>query len=311
MKNVFCLLMLFAVLPAGAAILHVGPAGSGYAYSSLQTAWNASVTGDEIIVHAGTYARVGDYSLNTAADGKARSNIYVHSAGDGKAIMQGQIHIATIANNTVGNITIEGLYINPQGVARNAIYVNPGSGVADILTACTFKNNVIYGDFTNSQGIYIRGKLANHSGQHVFENNTIFGTVDIGNGIGIYDRIEGAQDPLTTAPIFKDNIVVNLDTGVKAWYLGMKYEYGLVYGSRTIQFTSSQLKGIGLVEVNPLFYSTDPESPYFLYLSQTSPSSVTGGALDGGYMGALPVYIPEPTTIVIFAAGLLFFNRKK
>jgi hypothetical protein len=49
--------------------------------------------------------------------------------------------------------------------------------------------------------------------------------------------------------------------------------------------------------VQPLFHSTDVNSPYFMYLNSAVSASIAQGAGDGGYMGARPVFVPEPGMI--------------
>lgn len=281
MRNYLILLLIISTFPIKAATLHLGPSGSGHPYSTLQSAWNASQNNDEIIVHAGTYsANASGYCLVTNSDNIARTNITIRAAGDGRATFLGTLLFNTVAGQTCGNYIVEGLYINPLGTFKTGIYVSPIS----LLSRCTFRYNVIYGDFTGGYGIYLYGLLANH-GQHIFEHNTVYSINQTGSGI--YNRIEGTQDTLT-APVFNGNIVVNCDTGVKAWYLGMKYNYGACFGSKTANFSSTQIKGIGLIEQDPIFESTDPVSINFLYLSQDTLAAILTGAHDGTYMGALP-----------------------
>jgi hypothetical protein len=67
-----------------------------------------------------------------------------------------------------------------------------------------------------------------------------------------------------------------------------------------------------LTNVQPLFYSTDPNSPDFMYLSPSISSQVANGASDGGYMGARPVYgIPEPASLSLVGLGALATIRQR
>lgn len=79
-----------------------------------------------------------------------------------------------------------------------------------------------------------------------------------------------------------------------------------------------------LVRTAPVFYSTDPSSPYYLYLDPSTPLSISQGAQDGGYMGARPVYtgqilagidagsytgtdsrsVPEPSALLLIAISI-------
>jgi hypothetical protein len=47
--------------------------------------------------------------------------------------------------------------------------------------------------------------------------------------------------------------------------------------------------GAGCLTVAPVFYSTDPNGPYFMCLDPSFSPLITHGASDGGYMGARPV----------------------
>ncbi|HEX7010936.1 MAG TPA: right-handed parallel beta-helix repeat-containing protein, partial [Phycisphaeraceae bacterium] len=56
--------------------------------------------------------------------------------------------------------------------------------------------------------------------------------------------------------------------------------------------------------VEPIFHSLDPDDPYFLYLDLSNPAVILHGGHDGGYLGARPVYVPEPSS----AWGLLLLG---
>ncbi|MCC7083588.1 MAG: right-handed parallel beta-helix repeat-containing protein [Pirellulales bacterium] len=56
--------------------------------------------------------------------------------------------------------------------------------------------------------------------------------------------------------------------------------------------------GVGtLTNVQPVLRTTNPSSPYFLYLDSSNPDSILHGSRNGTFLGARPVYpIPEPDT---------------
>jgi hypothetical protein len=63
-----------------------------------------------------------------------------------------------------------------------------------------------------------------------------------------------------------------------------------------------------LTNVQPLFYSTDPSSPWFMYLDPSVSDQIALGAGNGAYMGARPVFgteIPEPASMVPMGIGMM------
>jgi hypothetical protein len=63
------------------------------------------------------------------------------------------------------------------------------------------------------------------------------------------------------------------------------------------------------ISANPLFVSTDPINPYFLWLTQNSPCSGTG--MNSTNMGS-QLTIPEPATITLLGlAGLALLKRNR
>lgn len=64
---------------------------------------------------------------------------------------------------------------------------------------------------------------------------------------------------------------------------------------------------------SPLFYSMDPASPYFMYLSSDAGQRYVTGASDGGYIGGRPVFVPEPAYMVgavVSITGLIACRRR-
>ncbi|MFH1615003.1 MAG: hypothetical protein ABIG61_07955 [Planctomycetota bacterium] len=282
---------------AGAAELHVGYGAYGYDYAELQTAYHAASSGDTIVVHAGLYTKLygGDYSLYTAYDWIAGSvptvnkqNITIRAAGDGPAIFKGIIGLSGTAAG-VGNITIDGLYVNPDGVANKVGFQLHPNGY--YLGGCTIRNCVVYGSAVQ-RGVYIRENATGH-GQHLIEHCTFYNSSGLG-WKGFDDRMVGTKPP-GAAPITRSNIAMGFDMGFYTWYGGaeVSFTYSDGFGSTTANFYPASYKGVGSVELNPLFYSLDPNDPYFLYLSNDSPAALKTGADDGTYMGALPVLVLE------------------
>ncbi|MFH1614998.1 MAG: hypothetical protein ABIG61_07930 [Planctomycetota bacterium] len=265
-------------------------------FPDLQRAYHAANSGDEIVVHAGLYTNMfGGFSLYTAFDWDTNSepavnkqNILIQAAGDGPAIFPGVIGLSGTAAG-VSNITIDGLYVNPDGVDNKAGFQLHPNGY--YLGGCTIRNCVVYGSDVQ-RGIYLREDATGH-GQHLIEHCTFYNSSGLG-WKGLDDRTVGVK-PAGMAPICRSNIAMGFDIGFYTWYGGaeLSFTYSDGFGSTTANFSPASYKGTGSVEVYPRFYSLDPNSPYFLYLSDCTPDSVKTGAHDGTYMGALPV---EPGT---------------
>ncbi|MFH1615001.1 MAG: hypothetical protein ABIG61_07945 [Planctomycetota bacterium] len=289
---------LLFLLPAKAAVLEVGLSGTGYAYPDIQQAYQAASSGDTILVHAGLYTmRYGtEYSLNTGYDYSIggvptvkKENIVIRAAGDGPAIMTGIIGLQGTAAG-VGNITIDGLYVNPETVANKVgVQINPAS---NYMAGCTIRNVVVYGTHIQ-RGVYLRD-TPQYQGQHLIEHCTFYNVDPNGSYKGLDDRIVGTKTA-PMVPIMRSNISVGFDTSFYTWGggPGETFAYSDAYNWITGAYVPSSYKGTGSVELDPLFYSLDPNDPYFLYLSNDSPSALKTGAHDGTYMGALPVLVLE------------------
>ncbi|WP_421876726.1 Ig-like domain-containing protein [Marinoscillum sp.] len=124
MRKPFLLILLLVtwVFAAQAADHHV------YSGQSIQSAINGASSGDQVIVHAGTY------NQNPKIDSK--SNLVLTSAGDGEVIIQGNgttvdvIEIVNSSNITVSNFTIK----NTRKVEwSTGIYVHGAGNDIDIL----------------------------------------------------------------------------------------------------------------------------------------------------------------------------------
>ena len=310
------IVFLIAVGIVNGAVLHVG---SGQTYSKPQDAWEAASSGDEIAIHAGTYTPFySHFVLRSDWLGAdiPKNNILIHPYQDERVVINGMFSITGTVSAGMGNITVEDLYFDlttTASINRTAFWMNSDTG--QTLQGCTFRNNVVYnlgtavGNYTD-QFVYIK-KHGNH-GQHLIEHNTMvnLGTA-VDTGYGFRDEVN-SYTPLT-APIVRDNIIVDADKGVYSQYRagGINYAYGDVYDCSTYNFSHGNLIGTGTVQLDPVFYSTDPANPYFLYLSPSSPVAVQTGAHDGTYMGALPV-VPEPTTLLVLGiGGILAVRRKK
>jgi hypothetical protein len=277
--------------------------GSGQTYANIQTAWNAASSGDTIQIHAGVYSPTGGaaYALidRGSQNDPGKNNITIQAAGDGRVTVNSGFAFYGTTDGNMGNITVEGLYFNTGDSHSNGIGMYLRADTGQTLLGMTIRDNVFYGTFV--EAIYTYG--SGIQGGHLIENNT-----DYGSGS---DTAYGIRDLATrgagsTTPIIQDNIVVNADTGYYSGSPNLTFNYSDSYGNTT-NFSSTSRKGSTSIEVDPLFASTNPTDADFLYLSGNSPLSVTQGAHDGTYMGALDV-VPEPSSVVLLgiaAAGLL------
>lgn len=207
----FCMLALFlAAGTAGAATLNVG---QGQTYSTIQSAIDASETGDVISVSEGTYYE------NVVL---TKSGIVIMGKNKEKTIIDGQKTGSVIRIET-NDVTISGFTIRNNGgsgkedagvslynannnMIANSIFVNNTVGITIYSSS---NNNVIAGNYIRSNGRY---------GINVFSSldNKIYGNQIQQNQIGIYaDSARGYQ-------IYSNNFIDNTDhvydnSGMNAW----------------------------------------------------------------------------------------------
>jgi hypothetical protein len=259
---------------AQAGILHVG---GGQTYATIQAAFNAAVTGDEVVIHAGTYT--------TQAGVVGKSNLYIHNATGEKVVINGGLYF----NNSSEGSTVEGLYIKPTGCVGIQNYYVGGRGN-------TYKNLTFFNGDNGRAAIY---------GDSMYGNDNLV-------NITIYNCDYALSYNYASSTSIKNVIIANSRSS------GALYSYNgsaITYSNFWMNPTTSGYEGTGMIEdstcisLDPLFYSTDPSSPYFLWLAQNSPSSGTG--LNGVNMGS-QLTIPEPATITLFGlAGLALLKRNR
>lgn len=134
MKKSILLFLCFVVLfSVSAEDRHV------YLGQSIQTAVNAAVSGDKVIIHVGTY----NESINVLN----KSNITITSAGDGTVVVQGNgtndetIYVLNPNNIVISNLTIKNIR---KQIWVKGIYVDgAGSGIQilnNIITEVSYKS---------------------------------------------------------------------------------------------------------------------------------------------------------------------------
>lgn len=73
-------------------------------------------------------------------------------------------------------------------------------------------------------------------------------------------------------------------------------EYSALRGNALGSIAGWARLGTGsFTNMEPVFYSQDPASPYFLYLHPNNSAQILQGAQDGGYIGARPRYVASGT----------------
>ena len=260
--------------------------GEGYLFPSIQAAWDYSDSGDTIIVHAGTYPPVsGEYVFfnRGVSDPKDRDNMTIHSAGDGKVILEGIVGIFGTETG-MGSLTFEGFYIHiPDSIVnKTGVYIRADGGYS--LGKATVRDCVIYGNL--NQGIYTYG--GGIHAEHLIEHNTVYCYGHTGYGIREWEA-RGIGDP---PPVIRSNMAANFNIGMQSWHGGsvdgFKFHncnsYGNIYKNywHSVQFAPTSYS------MYPEFVSVDPDDPLFLMFGPDSPDALKTGAHDGEFIGARP-----------------------
>lgn len=209
-KIFFCMLALFlASGTAGAAALNVG---QGQTYSTIQSAIDASETGDVIYVSEGTYyENVVLTKSGIAIMGKNKEKTIIDGQKTG-SVIRIETNDVTISGFTIRNNGGSGkedagvsLYNANNNIIANSIFVNNTAGIAIYSSS---NNNVIAGNYIRNAryGINLFSSL----------DNKIYGNQIQQNQIGIYaDSARGHQ-------IYSNNFIDNTDhaydnSGMNAW----------------------------------------------------------------------------------------------
>lgn len=167
------------------------------------------------------------------------------------------------------------------------------------------------------ENVVVRNSIINANGTHgiLFATNNltdpaqqVSGTIEnvtlvsnTGSGIKLNQALPGIT--------IKDSLFVsNNDSGVDGAPITFdlifngparnSIDYSAFWANADGPNTGWTTRGPGsLTGVPPVFYSTDPGSPYFMYLDPSVSALIATGASDGQYMGARPVLVPEAGTI--------------
>ena len=270
-----CLVAMLALATVGsAAVLEVGP---GQAYTAIQTAVNASADGDEIVIHAGTY--------NETVSFTDKENLYVHASAGDKVVINGTLSLYNSSSATwTQNNTFERLWVDVTGETSGWAV----SGQYD--RSNTFDHCVFFGDGSGAGGFY--DYLA-YGLDNVY-NSTFYGlstpySEGYASGLHVFDSI----------------IAFNSDQPANGGYAGVA-TYSDYYDNSSLPANVGDTTGT--IHLDPLFASTDPSDPHFLWLSENSPCNDADE--QGDNMGALPT-VPEPATMVLLGLGALAAMKRK
>jgi hypothetical protein len=216
------------------------------------------------------------------------------------------ISVISARNLTIDNAVI----INTNGTAPQAGIDFEPNYSDQVLQNITVKNSII--NTNGSHGIlFATGNMADPSqADATIQNVTIDG--NMGSGIKIYipqpgvtvknSLFMGNENSGVEGPPASLDLIVG-DTPKNS------IDYSVFWANVDGPANGWVTLGAGSrADVQPLFYSTDPASPWFMYLDPAISSLIAQGADDGGYMGARPLYgtVPEPTTIAVAGVAVIF-----
>lgn len=298
MNLVLVLLVTLLVFSVGqAAQLHVG---AGQTYTDLQSAFNATASGDEIVIHEGTY-NTGPYAY---LYNKTNVNIHAYESSPGvydKAVVVGAIELIQVDASQVHH-----LYIQPAGQDTLAGQ-SYKFGLADYYVSR--ENYMSYLTFFNGAPDTAAVVAVAQYGMSQYNHFTIYNC-----DMAIYTGYNSGA-------LLSNSIIADCDAGLAFAHNagGSNVYYSDITNGYTYSPQSMIYRGEGCIETDPLFASTDPESPYFLWLQPGSDASGTAGPCPQIFswvqndnfanMGSQPT-IPEPATIALIALGGVLLRRK-
>lgn len=295
MAGVMAVLILVSGM-ADAATLEVG---ATKAYTTIQSAVDAAYSGDEIIVDAGAYSEfVVVYN---------KDNLNIHAYANPEDIDGSVANRVTVEggfrlSQAVGNV-VQGFYVTagPDG------NIPASTNAALWVTGYNYSANNQWRDMV----VYdVNASLAAVGGSSDYVWNQLYDVTIYGNPKAADFSVNSGQSVFNTVVAFNDD----------TYYAGTGYGSYVRYSN---WYQNPVVSGFGINGVHdsggnigyttggsdPLFSSTNPADPDFLWLTASSPG--LGTASDGGNMGALPL-VPEPATMALLAmAGTMVLRRRR
>lgn len=219
--------------------------------------------------------------------------------------------------NGISVISVNGLVIdnavvtNTDGtLPRSGIDMEPNYGNQKLLNII-IKNSIFNTNGRN--GLMISPENMNNPAADIsvqIDNVTAYG-----NGKDGYLGTQQVPGVTITDSLFVSNDGYGLE--IENGPVQQSVQHSAIYDNGS-WFSGGATRNIALgpgtlTNVQPQFYSTNPNSPYYMYLDPSISTLISQGASNGGYMGARPVYgVPEPAggAFLLIAGGLLMRRRK-
>lgn len=238
------------------------------------------------------------------------------------------VHLNRAYRNGISLISADGVTIDNAVISNtNGAAPRPRLGIdlepnytGQRLRNITIQNSIFNGNLGGGIGFSPEGTDSSQVQNVVIKNVTVYDNGDTsvtpnkGDGIGLnHIALPGVS---IKDSLFVDNVLYGVrgtSNNVSPPYATVDYSgfWGNGSGSTAYSVTAGPHNQTG---VNPLFYSTDASSPYFLYLDPNISNLISQGSSTGSYMGARPVFVPEPMTMGLWAAAaavLLGGRRRK
>jgi hypothetical protein len=270
--------------------------------------------------------------LNTGGDG------VIVNAGNGKQYSQNvtieNCNINNAYRNGISVISVKGLLVDDCTIVNTA-GTDPRDGIdfepdnnKEVLQNCVVRNTII--DSNARSGIeFLFGHLTS-ANTYDMTGSSLQNLTVVGNGSS--DQSEETagilMDTYMTGMTMKNLLVgQNALAGIIGPPDGHEDDYTYVDPKANAVTNSvlwSNLDGPSYFvrmdgtdklapygetdPVTPTFYSTDINSPYYMYLAPGCDPQVTQGASDGSYIGARPVApVPEPAMAGLLVCGVASF----
>lgn len=218
------------------------------------------------------------------------------------------ISVISAKNLLIDNVA----FLNTNGTAPQAGIDFEPDFPDQVLQNITVRNSIFSSN--GGHGIqFATGMMADPSQADI----TITNITSYGNG---YSGLYIYYYPLPGVKIKNSLFVGNPDYGAYVTRgnadasMMNSIDYSAFWGNK-YGFGGWAKNGPGTISnTNPLFYSTDPSSEWFMYLDPAVSNNILHGADDGSYMGARPLYgtlIPEPATAGMLAGiGIVLMARR-